>query len=113
MAPTLMSEAANRIRILIVDDHTLLRECIAELVADESDMTPVGEAGNGQEAIEEFRRHRPDITLMDLQMPKMNGLDAMIAIRAEFPEARIIVLTTYMGDVQVSRALKAGARAYY
>ena len=95
-----------------MDDHTLLRECIAELVADESDMTPVGEAGNGQEAIEEFRRHRPDITLMDLQMPKMNGLDAMIAIRAEFPEARIIVLTTYMGDVQVSRALKAGARAY-
>lgn len=112
MAPTHMSEAANRIRILIVDDHTLLRECMAEVIADESDMILVGEAGNGQVAIEEFRRHRPDITLMDLQMPKMNGLDAMIAIRAEFPEARIIVLTTYMGDVQVSRALKAGARAY-
>ena len=75
-------------------------------------MILVGEAGNGQEAIEQFRRHRPDITLMDLQMPKMNGLDAMIAIRAEFPEARIIVLTTYAGDIQAMRALQAGARAY-
>jgi DNA-binding NarL/FixJ family response regulator len=75
-------------------------------------MTLVAEAANGQEAIEQFRRHHPDVTLMDLQMPKMSGLDAMIAIRGEFPEARIIVLTTYMGDVQVLRALKAGARAY-
>ena len=107
-----MSEAANRIRILIVDDHAMMREGIAGLIADETDMTLVGEAGNGQEAVEQFRRHRPDITVMDLQMPKMSGLDAMIAIRAESPEARIIVLTTYMGDVQVLRALKAGARAY-
>jgi len=96
----------------MVDDHTLLREGIAELIADETDMVLVGEAGNGREAIEQFRKHHPDVTLMDLQMPKMCGLDAMIAIRGEFPEARIIVLTTYMGDVQVLRALKAGARAY-
>jgi DNA-binding NarL/FixJ family response regulator len=107
-----MSEGANRIRILIVDDHAMLREGIAGLIADETDMTLVGEAANGQEALEQFRKHRPDITVMDLQMPKMSGLDAMIAIRSEFPEARIIVLTTYMGDVQVLRALKAGARAY-
>ena len=107
-----MSQEASRIRILMVDDHTLLREGIAELIADETDMVLVGEAGNGREAIEQFRKHHPDVTLMDLQMPKMCGLDAMIAIRGEFPEARIIVLTTYMGDVQVLRALKAGARAY-
>jgi DNA-binding NarL/FixJ family response regulator len=107
-----MSDATIQIRILIVDDHALLREGIAGLIADETDMTLVGEAANGREAIEQFRRHHPDITLMDLQMPKMSGLDAMIAIRGEFPEARIIVLTTYMGDVQVLRALKAGARAY-
>jgi DNA-binding NarL/FixJ family response regulator len=107
-----MSDASNRIRILIADDHTLLREGIAGLIADESDMNLVGEAANGREAIEQFRKHHPDVTLMDLQMPKMSGLDAMISIRGEFPEARIIVLTTYMGDVQVLRALKAGARAY-
>jgi DNA-binding NarL/FixJ family response regulator len=107
-----MSDATNQIRILIVDDHALLREGIAGLIADETDMTLVGEAANGREAIEQFRRNHPDITLMDLQMPKMSGLDAMIAIRGEFPEARIIVLTTYMGDVKVLRALKAGARAY-
>jgi len=107
-----MTQEASRIRILMVDDHTLLREGIAELIADETDMVLVGEAGNGREAIEQFRKHHPDVTLMDLQMPKMCGLDAMIAIRGEFPEARIIVLTTYMGDVQVLRALKAGARAY-
>ena len=107
-----MTQGTSPIRILMVDDHTLLREGIAELIADETDMVLVGEAGNGREAIEQFRKHHPDITLMDLQMPKMCGLDAMIAIRGEFPEARIIVLTTYMGDVQVLRALKAGARAY-
>jgi DNA-binding NarL/FixJ family response regulator len=107
-----MSDATIQIRILIVDDHALLREGIAGLIADETDMALVGEAANGREAIEQFRRHHPDITLMDLQMPKMSGLDAMIAIRGEFPDARIIVLTTYMGDVQVLRALKAGARAY-
>jgi DNA-binding NarL/FixJ family response regulator len=95
-----------------VDDHLLLREGIAALVASQSDMRVVGEASNGLEALEKFRKHRPDITLMDLVMPEMKGVDAIIAIRAEFPEARIIVLTTYTGDVQVLRALKAGARGY-
>jgi DNA-binding NarL/FixJ family response regulator len=107
-----VSGDAGPIRILAVDDHALLREGIAGLVAGQSDMTLVAEASNGREAIHQFRAHRPDITLMDLQMPEMNGVDAMIAIRGEFPEARIIVLTTYTGDVQVLRALKAGARAY-
>ena len=107
-----MTEEPGQIRILAVDDHALLREGIAGLVAGQSDMTLVAQASNGREAIHRFRTHRPDITLMDLQMPEMNGVDAMIAIRGEFPEARIIVLTTYTGDVQVLRALKAGARAY-
>ena len=107
-----MTADSSSIRILAVDDHALLREGIAALVAGQSDMSLVGEASNGREAIHQFRTHRPDITLMDLQMPEMNGVDAMIAIRGEFPEARIIVLTTYTGDVQVLRALKAGARAY-
>jgi DNA-binding NarL/FixJ family response regulator len=107
-----MTEEPGQIRILAVDDHALLREGIAGLVAGQSDMTLVAQASNGREAIHQFRTHRPDITLMDLQMPEMNGVDAMIAIRVEFPEARIIVLTTYTGDVQVLRALKAGARAY-
>jgi len=99
-----VSGDAGAIRILAVDDHALLREGIAGLVAGQSDMTLVAEASNGREAIHQFRAHRPDITLMDLQMPEMNGVDAMIAIRSEFPEARIIVLTTYTGDVQVLRA---------
>jgi DNA-binding NarL/FixJ family response regulator len=107
-----MTAEAGPIRILAVDDHALLREGIAGLVAGQSDMSLVAQASNGREAIHQFRTHRPDITLMDLQMPEMNGVDAMIAIRGEFPEARIIVLTTYTGDVQVLRALKAGARAY-
>ena len=107
-----MSAAPGPIRILAVDDHALLREGVAALVAGQSDMSLVAQASNGREAIHQFRTHRPDITLMDLQMPEMNGVDAMIAIRGEFPEARIIVLTTYTGDVQVLRALKAGARAY-
>src|SRR6266700_1663084 len=107
-----MSAGPNSIRILAVDDHPLFRSGIAALLATQPDMSLVAEASNGREAIERFRAHRPDITLMDLQMPEMNGLDAMIAIRGEFPEARIIVLTTYTGDVQVLRALKAGARAY-
>jgi len=107
-----VSGDAGPIRILAVDDHALLREGIAGLVAGQSDMTFVAQASNGREAIHQFRAHRPDVTLMDLQMPEMNGLDAMIAIRGEFAEARIIVLTTYIGDVQVLRALKAGARAY-
>jgi DNA-binding NarL/FixJ family response regulator len=100
------------IRVLAVDDHALLREGIAALLAGQVDMNLVGQASNGREAIQQFRMHRPDVTLMDLQMPEMNGLDAIIAIRGEFPEARIIVLTTYTGDVQVLRALKSGARAY-
>jgi len=107
-----MSADRAPIRILCVDDHPLLREGVTALLVSQPDMTLVGEASNGREAIEHFRKHRPDVTLMDLQMPEMNGVDAMIAICAEFPAARIIVLTTYTGDVQVLRALKAGARAY-
>ncbi|HWY93944.1 MAG TPA: response regulator transcription factor, partial [Steroidobacteraceae bacterium] len=100
------------IRILAVDDHPVVRQGIAGLVAVHSDMSLVAEASNGREAIQQFRAHHPDVTLMDLQMPEMGGVDAMIAIRGEFPEARIIVLTTYAGDAQVLRALKAGARGY-
>jgi DNA-binding NarL/FixJ family response regulator len=100
------------IRILLADDHPLLRDGVAGLVADQTDMELVGEACSGREAIEQFRKHRPDVTLMDLQMPEMNGIDAILAIRGEFPEARIVVLTTYTGDVQIVRALKAGAQAY-
>ncbi len=107
-----MSESADSIRILAVDDHPLFRSGIAALLATQADMNLVAEASNGREAIHQFRAHRPDITLMDLQMPEMNGLDAMIAIRGEFPDARIIILTTYVGDVQVLRAMKDGARAY-
>src|ERR1700749_1176665 len=107
-----MSAEPSPIRILAVDDHALLREGIAGLVAGKSDMSLVAQATKGRGGVNQFRTHRPDITLMDLQMPEMNGVDAMIAIRGEFPEARIIVLTTYTGDVQVLRALKAGARAY-
>jgi DNA-binding NarL/FixJ family response regulator len=102
----------NAIRILACDDHPLIREGIVGLIADQPDMLLVGKASNGREAIQQFRAHRPDVTLMDLQMPEMSGIDAMSAIRGEFPDARVIVLTTYSGDVQVLRALKAGARAY-
>jgi DNA-binding NarL/FixJ family response regulator len=100
------------IRVLTVDDHPLFRSGVAALLASQTDMQLVAEGGNGRDAIRLFRTHRPDVTLMDLQMPEMNGLEATIAIRAEFPDARIIVLTTYVGDVQVLRALQAGARAY-
>jgi DNA-binding NarL/FixJ family response regulator len=102
----------NPIRVLCVDDHPLVREGIAALMAVHPDMALVAEAGNGREAIHQFRVHRPDITLMDLQMPEMGGFDALIAIRNEYPGARIIVLTTYAGDVQALRAMKAGASGY-
>jgi DNA-binding NarL/FixJ family response regulator len=100
------------IRVLAVDDHPLLREGIAALIGSEEDMELVGEASNGREALDLFRKYQPDITLMDLRMPEMNGIDAIGAIRGEFLDARIIVLTSHPGDVQVSRALKAGARGY-
>ena len=100
------------IRVLAVDDHPLLREGIAALISTEEDMELIGEASNGREALDLFRICHPDVTLMDLQMPEMNGIDAIGAIRSEFPDAPIIVLTTQPGDVQVFRALKAGARAY-
>ena len=106
-----MNAETKTIRILTADDHALLRQGIASLVEIEPDMEIVAQASTGREAIEQFRRHRPDITLMDLQMPDISGIEAIIAIRGEFPDARIIVLTTYSGDVQVVRALRAGARA--
>jgi DNA-binding NarL/FixJ family response regulator len=107
-----MSIDPGPIRILAVDDHALVRRGIAALVNAECDMKLVAEATDGHDAIEKFRLHRPDVTLMDLQMPGLNGIEAIIGIRSEFPNARIIVLTTYKGDVQVLRALKAGARGY-
>jgi len=107
-----MSTGPSLIRILAVDDHPMLREGIASLVSSQSDMELVAEASTGREALEQFRKHRPNLTLMDLQIPDMDGIEAMVAIRSEFPEARIIVLTTYKGDVKILRALKAGARAF-
>jgi DNA-binding NarL/FixJ family response regulator len=104
--------STSQIRILSVDDHPVVRQGIAGLLGVHANMVLVGEASNGREAIQQFRAHHPDVTLMDLQMPEMNGIDAIIAIRNEFPDARIIVLTTYAGDVQILRALKAGAHAY-
>src|SRR5271154_7009887 len=102
----------NLIRIMSVDDHPLIRQGIAGLVSAQPDLKLVAEAAHGREAVQQFRTHRPDVTLMDLQMPEMSGLDAISAIRGEFPDARVIVLTTYAGDVQALRAVKAGARAY-
>ena len=107
-----MSNVPGMIRILSADDHPLLRKGIAAVINAEPDMKLVAEACNGEEAIEKFRIHRPDVTLMDLQMPGLNGIEAMNRILSEFPDARIIVLTTYSGDAQVLRALRAGARAY-
>jgi len=105
-----MSTGANAIRILAVDDHPMFREGLAAILATQPDMSLVAQACNGLEAIQQFRQHRPDITLMDLQMPEMNGLDAMVAIRKEFPEAKIIILTTYASNVQ--GAMTLGAQAY-
>jgi DNA-binding NarL/FixJ family response regulator len=107
-----MGASPTKIRVLSADDHALIREGIAALIANQKDMRLVAEASNGREAIEQFRSHHPDITLMDVQMPEMNGIDALIAIRSEFPDARIIVLTTYAGDVLCKRAMQAGAQAY-
>ena len=107
-----MPVSDKRIRILTVDDHPLLRDGIAALIEGQPDMVLVGEAANGLEAIECYRECQPDITLMDLQMPQMGGIDAMIAIRDRWPDAKVIVLTTYAGDVLAHRALQAGARAY-
>lgn len=107
-----MSEEPTAIRILVVDDHPVVRAGVAGLVGDQPDMKIVGQASSGREAIQRFRDLHPDVVLMDLQMPDMNGLDAMIAIRDEAPQARVVVLTTYTGDAQVLRAIKAGARGY-
>ncbi len=107
-----MNPGAAPIRILAVDDHPVVRQGIAGMLSLETDMNLVAQASNGREAIQQFRAHRPDITLMDLQMPEMNGLDALIAIRNEYPDARVVMLTTYTGDVQILRALKAGAWGY-
>ena len=112
MKPSSVNERSQPIRILVADDHALIREGIAVLVGTQPDMTLVAEASNGSEAIQQFRTHRPDITLMDLQMPEMSGFDAIVAIRGEYPDAKIVVLTTYKGDVQILRALKAGAQGY-
>jgi len=107
-----MSTGNSQIRILAVDDHALVREGIAGLIGVQPDMVLAGEASTGREAIQQFRALQPDVTLMDLQMPEMNGIEALIAIRNEFPDAKVIVLTTYSGDMQILRALKAGAQGY-
>jgi len=107
-----MTPSQRVISVLLVDDHSLFREGIAALIENQSDMTVVGEASDGREAVERFRSARADVTLMDLQMPGLSGIEAIVAIRAEFPEAKIIALTTYSGDVLVQKALKAGARGY-
>jgi DNA-binding NarL/FixJ family response regulator len=110
--PATVDKTDNRIGILVVDDHPLLREGIAAVIGGQPEMRLVAEATNGVEAVEQFTVHRPDITLMDLQMPEMNGIDAIAAIRAHSPSARIVVLTTYHGDVQALHAFKAGASGY-
>jgi DNA-binding NarL/FixJ family response regulator len=104
--------ATNGIRILSVDDHPLLREGIAAVINSQQDMRVIADAASAKDAIEQFRKHKPDVTLMDLRLPDKSGIDTMISIRTEFPEARIIMLTTFEGDVEIQRALEAGARAY-
>jgi DNA-binding NarL/FixJ family response regulator len=106
-----MSEAI-RIRVFSVDDHPLLREGLAAIINNQPDMELVARASSAQEALQQFRKHKPDVTLMDLRLPDKSGIDAVIAVRAEFPEARIIMLTTFEGDVEIQRALEAGARGY-
>jgi DNA-binding NarL/FixJ family response regulator len=108
----MVSAGHPQIRILVADDHPIVREGLRGLIAVQPDIVVVAEASNGREAIQQFRMHRPDVTVMDLQMPEMTGVDAVSAIRVEFPDAKIIVLTTYAGDVQILRALKAGAHGY-
>ena len=108
----MVSAGHPQIRILVADDHPIVREGLRGLIAVQPDIVVVAEASNGREAIQQFRIHRPDVTVMDLQMPEMDGVDAVFAIRDEFPGAKIIVLTTYAGDAQVLRALKAGAQGY-
>jgi len=105
-----MSDA--RIRVFSVDDHPLLREGIAAIINNQQDMVMVAQAANAQDALLQFRKHLPDVTLMDLRLPDMSGIETMIAIRAEFPEARVIILTTFEGDVEIKRALESGARGY-
>ena len=105
-----MSDPA--IRILCVDDHPLMREGITAVIQNEPDMLVIGEASNGQEALQEFRKHHPDITLMDLRLPDISGIDALIAIRAEYAAARVVMLTTFEGDAEIQRALQAGAQGY-
>ncbi len=107
-----MKETSEKITILVVDDHPIFRQGIAALIATQKDMALIAAASNGSDAIQQFRRFRPDITLMDLQMPEMNGVATIIALRQDFPSAKVIVLTTYAGDVQIANALKAGAQAY-
>ncbi len=107
-----MNTGTARIRVLAVDDHPIVREGIARLISIQPDMILVGEASDGRGAIQQFKSLRPDVTLMDIQMPDMNGLDVLIAILNEFPDAKIIVLTTYKSDTQIVRALKAGAKGY-
>lgn len=108
----MVSAGRPQIRILVADDHPVVREGLRGLIAVQPDIVVVAEASNGREAIQQFRIHRPDVTVMDLQMPEMNGVDAVSSIRVEFPGAKIIMLTTYAGDVQIFRALKAGAQGY-